>query len=79
MKYFAVFALLFCLLGTALAALKNPVCGEEPRSNGPCRGRFNKYTYLENENECVQFFYNGCGENNNNFNSQDECERTCKN
>nr|XP_017007159.1 kappaPI-actitoxin-Avd3a-like [Drosophila takahashii] len=79
MKYFAVFVLLCCLLGAAVAQLKNPICGEEPRSNGPCRGRFEKYTYLQESNECVQFFYNGCGQNKNHFNTQEECEKACKN
>ncbi|XP_016982842.1 kunitz-type serine protease inhibitor 2-like [Drosophila rhopaloa] len=79
MKYFAVFALIFCLLGTALAALKNPICGEEFGSFGPCRGRIQKFTYRRDANECISFYYTGCQGNKNNFNSKDECERTCKN
>ncbi|KAH8233874.1 hypothetical protein KR032_000821 [Drosophila birchii] len=79
MKYFAVFALLCCLMGVALAQLKSPNCGEEfGVAGGPCRGRLQKYTYRRDTNECVDFYYNGCQGNSNNFNTKKECEQACK-
>ncbi|XP_017007158.1 chymotrypsin inhibitor SCI-II [Drosophila takahashii] len=79
MKYFAVFALLCCLLGTALAALKNPVCGEEFGKIGTCKALQGKWTYRRDTNECISFQYSGCKGNNNLFESRAKCEQTCKN
>ncbi|XP_041674050.1 male accessory gland serine protease inhibitor-like [Drosophila eugracilis] len=79
MKYFAVVVLLCCLLGAALAQLKNPVCGEEQSRKGHCRGLIPKWTYSQEKNECIVFNFSGCKGNNNNFNSKEECEQTCKN
>ncbi|XP_016944900.2 male accessory gland serine protease inhibitor [Drosophila suzukii] len=79
MKYFAVFALLCCLLGTALAALKNPICGEEFGKIGDCRSLQDKWTYRRDTNECIKFNYSGCHGNNNLFENKGQCEKTCKN
>ncbi|XP_017110572.1 chymotrypsin inhibitor SCI-III-like [Drosophila elegans] len=79
MKYFAVFALLVCLLGTALAELKNPACGETFGQFGACRGRIEKWTYRKDTNECIKFWYTGCQGNNNLFETKSICETTCKN
>ncbi|XP_017075789.1 chymotrypsin inhibitor SCI-III [Drosophila eugracilis] len=79
MKYFAIFALLCCLLGTALAALKNPICGEEFGKIGNCRSQQNMWTYRRDTNECIKFLYSGCHGNNNLFENRVKCEQTCKN
>ncbi|XP_017038381.1 chymotrypsin inhibitor SCI-II [Drosophila kikkawai] len=78
MKYFAVFALLCCLMGAALAELKSPICGEEFGSMGVCRGRIQKFTYRRDTNECVDFFYSGCHGNSNKFDTKKACEQACK-
>ncbi|XP_033735426.1 papilin-like isoform X3 [Pecten maximus] len=44
---------------------------------GPCSGAETRWYYDFNEGFCKQFVYGGCGQNENNFNSKDECENTC--
>ncbi|XP_043663111.1 male accessory gland serine protease inhibitor [Drosophila teissieri] len=78
MKYLAVLALLCCFLGSALAALKNPICGEEFGVLGNCRSIQNKWTYRRDTNECISFNYSGCQGNNNLFDKKAECEKACK-
>ncbi|EDW12601.1 male accessory gland serine protease inhibitor-like [Drosophila mojavensis] len=78
MKYFAVLLLLCALLGSALAGLKNPVCGEEFGKIGTCRALQPKWTYRRDTNECINFNYSGCQGNNNLFESKSLCEKTCK-
>ncbi|XP_017110689.1 male accessory gland serine protease inhibitor [Drosophila elegans] len=80
MKYLAVLAVLFCLLGAAMAQLKNPICGEESALSGStCRGLLMKWTYRKDTNDCVDFNYTGCHGNNNRFDSKEQCEQSCKN
>nr|XP_016944901.1 chymotrypsin inhibitor SCI-III-like [Drosophila suzukii] len=79
MKYFAVFALLCCLLGVAMAQVKNPICAEELGVVGVCRGRILNWTYRQDTNECIEFYYTGCRGNNNRFDSKEQCEQSCKN
>ena len=43
---------------------------------GVCRARIPRWFY--NGGECVQFFYGGCGGNENNFETLSECEATCE-
>ncbi|XP_023174094.1 chymotrypsin inhibitor SCI-II-like [Drosophila hydei] len=78
MKYFAVLLLLCALMGSALAALKNPVCGEEFGKIGTCRALQKMWTYRWDTNECINFNYSGCHGNNNLFDSKKTCENTCK-
>ncbi|XP_023174642.2 male accessory gland serine protease inhibitor [Drosophila hydei] len=78
MKYFAVLLLLCALMSSALATLKNPVCGEEFAKIGTCRALQPMWSYRLDTNECVNFNYSGCHGNNNLFESQSLCEKTCK-
>ncbi|XP_043950259.1 chymotrypsin inhibitor SCI-II [Drosophila biarmipes] len=78
MKYFAVFALLCCLSGAAMAQVKNPICAEEFGAFGVCHGRIPKWTYRRDTNECINFFYTGCKGNQNNFETKQQCEQSCK-
>ncbi|XP_002132692.2 chymotrypsin inhibitor SCI-II-like [Drosophila pseudoobscura] len=78
MKYFALLLLLCCLMASALATLKSPVCGEESGKIGECRASLTKWTYREDKNECIEFLYSGCHGNNNLFDTQKICEQTCK-
>ncbi|EDW28970.1 GL19465 [Drosophila persimilis] len=78
MKSFALLLLLCCLMASALAALKSPVCGEEFGKLGNCKSQQNKWTYRKDSNECLQFVYSGCHGNNNLFDSKKVCEQTCK-
>ncbi|XP_049957491.1 spondin-1-like [Schistocerca serialis cubense] len=48
-----------------------------PRSSGHCRGAF--YHWFFDETECKEFRYGGCGGNQNNFPTREECEEKCMN
>ena len=45
---------------------------------GRCRGAMRRFYYNSVNDECVTFIYGGCGGNENNFESEDECKSTCK-
>ncbi|KMY87940.1 male accessory gland serine protease inhibitor [Drosophila simulans] len=78
MKYLAVFALICCLVASAFAALKNPICGEQFGVKGTCRSLQPMWTYRPDTNECITFQYSGCQGNNNLFHKESECEEKCK-
>ncbi|KIH52122.1 Kunitz/Bovine pancreatic trypsin inhibitor domain protein [Ancylostoma duodenale] len=42
-----------------------------------CRARFIRYAYSSASRDCVQFNYGGCNAGPNNFETIDECRRTC--
>lgn len=44
---------------------------------GICRGFFAKYFYNNQSRRCERFVYGGCLGNSNNFETLDECEKTC--
>ncbi|XP_018932824.1 kunitz-type protease inhibitor 2 isoform X2 [Cyprinus carpio] len=48
-----------------------------PSVVGICRAAFPRFYYDVTDQTCKQFIYGGCGGNDNNFNSQEECEASC--
>ncbi|XP_051503354.1 collagen alpha-6(VI) chain [Myxocyprinus asiaticus] len=46
---------------------------------GTCSNFSVKWYFSMYSGECVQFWYGGCGGNNNRFNTQDDCELHCLN
>lgn len=44
---------------------------------GLCRAAFPKWYYNINSDQCELFTYGGCGGNENNFDTKDECEGNC--
>ncbi|XP_021340999.1 papilin-like isoform X4 [Mizuhopecten yessoensis] len=44
---------------------------------GSCSEAHSRWYYDFNEGFCKQFVYGGCGQNENNFNSKEECENSC--
>uniref|UniRef100_A0A2L2XZH5 Putative serine proteinase inhibitor n=1 Tax=Parasteatoda tepidariorum TaxID=114398 RepID=A0A2L2XZH5_PARTP len=61
----------------ALVAPKVELC-EQEKETGLCRGYFPRYYYNKQTGECEKFIYGGCGGNDNNFSSKDNCEQVCK-
>lgn len=49
-----------------------------PKVVGPCRGAFRKFYFNKDSGECEEFLYGGCGGNENNFETKNECEEKCK-
>lgn len=48
-----------------------------PSVVGHCRAAFPRFYYDVTDQTCKLFIYGGCGGNDNNFNSQEECEASC--
>ncbi|VDP08704.1 unnamed protein product [Soboliphyme baturini] len=55
--------------------LTNP-CRLMPQT-GNCTARLLRWYFNMFDNSCHKFLYTGCYGNGNNFNSQEQCERTC--
>merc|ERR1712055_533158 len=59
-------------------AQEGVVCRGPPKI-GPveCKAAFKRYYYDEESETCKLFIYGGCGATKNNFNSMEECQKTC--
>lgn len=49
----------------------------QPVIVGSCRAAFPKFFYNASQQSCSNFVYGGCEGNSNNFETLDECEKTC--
>lgn len=52
------------------------ICMELP-DQGPCRGLYQRWSFVAAKGMCVPFNYGGCRGNQNNFISQEDCLSTC--
>ncbi|XP_055938654.1 actinia tenebrosa protease inhibitors-like [Argiope bruennichi] len=50
-----------------------------PAETGLCRGYFPRYYFDKEAGQCKKFVYGGCGGNENNFATEEECESECGN
>lgn len=62
--------------GIVLDASKAKSCLKEPVT-GMCRASLTRYFYDQITGQCSTFVYGGCGGNENNFLSLEECQATC--
>ncbi|KAJ8308387.1 hypothetical protein KUTeg_013261 [Tegillarca granosa] len=53
-----------------------PVC-QQPKVVGRCRAAVPRYFYNLSTRVCERFIYGGCDGNQNNFETKEQCERTC--
>jgi len=44
---------------------------------GPCTNYVLNWYYDVQQNECIHFWFGGCGGNKNKFDTQEECEALC--
>lgn len=44
---------------------------------GPCEAAFPRFAFSTEKGQCVPFVYGGCGGNENNFESLEDCEAAC--
>lgn len=50
-----------------------------PKQRGHCRETVAKWYFDNFQKTCLPFYYSGCGGNENNFDSWEECEQACPN
>nr|ACO12558.1 Tissue factor pathway inhibitor precursor [Lepeophtheirus salmonis] len=61
-------------------ALSKPVISvcSQPRKSGRCfNNSFQRFYYDSRLGKCIRFSYNGCGGNQNNFETYNDCVQTC--
>ncbi|OWF45457.1 Protease inhibitor nigrescinin-4 [Mizuhopecten yessoensis] len=80
MKTFLVCVCLSLLVASALASTTtttmlhdNSACSE-PKFPGPCKGLFYRFYYDNDQMDCLEFIYGGCGGNRNNFLTLQHCQ-----
>ncbi|RDD38046.1 Papilin [Trichoplax sp. H2] len=49
-----------------------------PKRVGKCRGMYPKFYYDSKDKKCKNFYYGGCDGNGNNFETIEECRKTCR-
>ena len=58
------------------------VCGKknictQPQEKGTCKDEITNYYFNFKTNQCKKFTYSGCGGNDNQFSTKQECEKAC--
>ncbi|KAL1472854.1 hypothetical protein MTO96_039053 [Rhipicephalus appendiculatus] len=71
MKY----VILLAFLGAALAQ-RNGFC-RLPADKGICKALISRFYFDTETGKCTSFFYGGCGGNENNFETIEECKKAC--
>ncbi|XP_036357639.1 BPTI/Kunitz domain-containing protein 4-like [Octopus sinensis] len=69
---------LCCLKPSATTFSNVPLC-EQPTKVGLCRARMLRYFFNSQSGHCEIFSYSGCQGNENNFETKEECEQSCRN
>ena len=64
------------LLSTAMWLYFTAPC-MQPKKVGHCKAAIRRWYYNKKAGECLKFIYGGCQGNDNNFKTQEECEKKC--
>ncbi|XP_070587012.1 protease inhibitor 1-like [Erythrolamprus reginae] len=62
---------------TPVSSVGRPRLCYLPPESGPCYAFFSRFYYNPASNKCQTFTYGGCLGNANNFETIEECQRTC--
>lgn len=62
---------------TSAVLLQSDPCSEEPKVVGNCRAAIPRWSFIEKSGKCELFSYGGCGGTKNNFETEEECKKTC--
>ena len=57
--------------------IDNPQCFETAKLRGPCKGHYNRWSYVPKSGKCKQFVYGGCHGSSNNFQTEESCNEKC--
>ena len=49
----------------------------QPKKSGPCEALSEKWYFDQRAGTCLRFNYGGCGGNDNNFNTAEDCYYRC--
>lgn len=60
-----------------IVELAKGTCNQAPEI-GTCQNYENRWYFDTIENRCKQFYYSGCGGNDNNFINQEDCLNKCR-
>jgi len=66
----------FGSLKTVLSA-EEDICRKPPKA-GECTNYVTRWYYNVQQQRCSQFYWGGCGGNENNFETEEFCSRQCK-
>ncbi|CAD7079099.1 unnamed protein product [Hermetia illucens] len=72
-----IFIVVFGLIWSMAAGMKQGQCSLQ-KAEGDCYALIPRFYYNAESNECLKFHYGGCGGNDNNFLTKEECEKACK-
>ncbi|XP_078313590.1 uncharacterized protein LOC111130469 isoform X3 [Crassostrea virginica] len=50
---------------------------QQPMDTGPCRGNIPRWYFDKDSKQCLEFLYGGCQGNTNNFETREECQKSC--